>query len=91
MGIVNRRNAVLGWLAWNVAKRVLAHKARSAVPAVDTERKRPNRAATISLLAALGLGAWAARHYMSGDDEGTWESDAVDEADAPGLEGGDDA
>jgi hypothetical protein len=91
MGIVNRRNAVLGWLAWNVAKRVLARKARSAVPAVDMERRRPNRAATISLLAALGLGAWAARHYMSGDDEGKWESDAVDEADTPGLEGGDDA
>ena len=69
MGIVNRRNAVLGWLAWNVAKRVLARKARAAVPAIDPERRRPNRAATISLLAALGLGAWAARHYMSGEAE----------------------
>ena len=90
MGIVNRRNAVLGWLAWNVAKRVLARKARSAVPAVDTEKKRPNRAATISLLAALGLGAWAARHYMRGEDDDGWhdEGPADDLADAVG---GDDA
>ncbi len=33
MGIVNRRNAVLGWLALKVGKRVAKRKARSAAPA----------------------------------------------------------
>jgi LPXTG-motif cell wall-anchored protein len=54
MGIVNKRNAVLGWLTWNVGKRVAKKKARSAVPAV--EGGKPNKPA-IGLaagLAALG-------------------------------------
>ena len=32
MSIVNRRNAVLGWLTWLTAKRVLKQKAKAAVP-----------------------------------------------------------
>jgi hypothetical protein len=57
MGIVNRRNAVLGWAVWNVGKRVAKKKARGAVPSVDTETKRPNAAATIlATLAAVGGG-----------------------------------
>ncbi len=32
MGIVNRRNAVLGWGVWKVAKRFGKQKARAAVP-----------------------------------------------------------
>ena len=55
MGIVNRRNAVLGWAVWNVGKRVAKKKARGAVPSVDTETKRPNAAATVlAALAAVG-------------------------------------
>ena len=54
MSIVNRRNAVLGWAAWEVGKRVAKRKARSAVPSVDTETRRPNRAAIVALLAAAG-------------------------------------
>ena len=41
MGIVNRRNAVLGWAVWNVGKRFAKKKAKGAVPAVDTSTKRP--------------------------------------------------
>ena len=29
MGIVNRRNAVVGWVVWNVGKRVAKRKAKS--------------------------------------------------------------
>jgi len=55
MSILNRRNAVLGWLAWRAGKRIAKRKARAAVPAVDTETKRPNRAAAaIAVLAAVG-------------------------------------
>jgi hypothetical protein len=36
MGIVNRRNAVLGWSVWQVGKRVAKRKAKSAVPSGRT-------------------------------------------------------
>jgi len=48
MGIVNRRNAVLGWGIWKVTKRVAKRKAKSAVP--STESGRPNKS-----LLAVGL------------------------------------
>jgi LPXTG-motif cell wall-anchored protein len=48
MGIVNRRNAVLGWGVWNVTKRVAKHKAKSAAPSVESGR--PNKS-----LLAVGL------------------------------------
>ena len=33
-GILNRRNAVLGWVALAVGKRVIKRKAKTVVPAV---------------------------------------------------------
>ena len=53
MGIVNRRNAVMGWAAWQVGKRVARKKAKSAVPTIDAETKRPNKPAIVAGLAAL--------------------------------------
>jgi LPXTG-motif cell wall-anchored protein len=54
MGIVNKRNALLGWLTWNVGKRVARKKAKAAVPAI--EGGRPNKPAVglAAGLAALG-------------------------------------
>lgn len=67
MGIVNRRNAVAGWLALSVGKRVLKKKAKQAVPSVDTETKRPNRSALV--VGALGLlGAVAFWRGRSNDE-----------------------
>jgi hypothetical protein len=54
MGIVNRRNAVIGWTVWQVGKRVAKRKAKAAVPAIDAESKRPNKPAVVAALAALG-------------------------------------
>jgi hypothetical protein len=54
MGILNRRNAVLGWTVWQVGKRVAKRKAKGAVPGVDPETKRPNKPAIIAGLAAVG-------------------------------------
>ena len=55
MGIVNRRNAVVGWVVWNVGKRVAKRKAKSAVPSIDTDTKRPNKPAVLTAaLATLG-------------------------------------
>jgi hypothetical protein len=68
VSIINRRNAVLGWLAWTGGKIVLKQKAKDAVPAIDAETKRPNKSATALLLAgAVGaLTFW--RKRTAGDD-----------------------
>jgi hypothetical protein len=55
VGVVNRRNAMVGWLALAVGKRVLKRKAKSAVPSIDTETKKPNKSA-IALLVAGTVG-----------------------------------
>jgi hypothetical protein len=68
VGIVNRRNAVMGWAAWNVGKRVLKRKAKDAVPAIDTETKRPNKSA-IALLIASAVGVATFWRKRSGDDD----------------------
>ncbi len=54
MGILNRRNAVMGWAVWKVGKRLAKRKAKSAVPTIDTETKRPNKSAIAAALAAIG-------------------------------------
>jgi len=69
MGIVNRRNAVLGWAVWNVGKRFAKKKAKGAVPAVDTSTKRPNASATI--LAALAAAGGALMFWRKRGGEGT--------------------
>ena len=55
MGVFNRRNAVAGYLALAVGKRVLKRKAKDAVPSIDTETKRPNKSA-IALMIASAVG-----------------------------------
>lgn len=71
MAIFNRRNAVLGWLAWAAAKRMGKRKAKQAVPTIDRESKRPNKPAILAGLAAVGgaLLFWRKR----GDDAGPVE------------------
>jgi hypothetical protein len=56
MGIVNKRNAVLGWVTWKLGKRVAKSKAKSAVPGTVEETRRPNKSA-IALLVAGIVGA----------------------------------
>ena len=73
MSIINRRNAVLGWLAWTVGKRAARRKAKDAVPAIDPETKRPNKGAIVSALAALGGAIFVWRRLRS-DDDGTDDS-----------------
>jgi hypothetical protein len=57
MSIVNRRNAVVGWLTWLTAKRVLKRKARAAVPGMVEGTRRPNKGA-LALAAVLGGLLW---------------------------------
>ena len=67
MGIVNRRNAVLGWTVWNVGKRVAKRKAKAVVPGTADASKGPNKPALVSLLAAVGGALWFWR--KKGDTE----------------------
>ena len=68
MGILNKRNAILGWTVWQVGKRVAKRKAKDAVPGVD-ESKRPNKSAVAAALAGLGGALWFWRRRSSGTDE----------------------
>lgn len=65
--MINRRNAVLGWAAWQVGKRILKQKAKAAAPGTVEGTRRPN--ATAILLAALAAGAVAWFWLRSGGDE----------------------
>ncbi len=51
MGILNRRNAVLGWGVWKLGKRAAKRKAKGAAPSV--EGGRPNKSLLAVTLAGL--------------------------------------
>ena len=53
MSILNRRNAVLCWLAWMAGKRALKRKAKEAVPGTVEGTKRPNKPAIVAALASF--------------------------------------
>jgi hypothetical protein len=61
VGIVNRRNAVLGWSVWTIGKRVAKRKAKSAAPSV--EGGRPNKSfLAVAVAGAIGaLTFWRSR------------------------------
>jgi hypothetical protein len=66
MGIVNRRNAVLGWGVWKVGKRVAKRKARSAAPSV--EGGRPNKSLLAVSLAGVAGALTFWRRRRSADE-----------------------
>jgi hypothetical protein len=70
MGIVNRRNAVLGWAVWKIAQNVAKSKAKRAVPKGDGDRPRwAKRAAAVAVgFAATTGAAIAVRKALSHDD-----------------------
>jgi hypothetical protein len=71
MGIMNKRNAVLGWLTWTLGKRVAKKKAKQAVPAV--EGGKPNKPAIAAGVAALfgTLLFWRKAKRRGGGEAGT--------------------
>jgi hypothetical protein len=68
VGILNRRNAVLGWTVWQFAKRMAEYKAKSIATKVEPESKRPNKKAVAAALLAVGAGLMFWRTKSSGDD-----------------------
>jgi hypothetical protein len=70
VGIVNRRNAVLGWAAWTVGKQVARSKARRSVSASKGDSPRQLRKGAVALAtAAAALGALAFWRRRSGGDD----------------------
>jgi hypothetical protein len=63
MSIVNRRNAVLGWVVWQAGKRFAKKKAKSAVPSTETIKRSPKGSALAAAIAAGvgGLMFWRRR------------------------------
>jgi LPXTG-motif cell wall-anchored protein len=57
MGIFNKRNAVLGWGVWTVAKTVGKRKAKAALPGTG-DHAGLNKSAIASLMAAIGGALW---------------------------------
>jgi hypothetical protein len=69
MGVFNRRNALVGWAAWQIGKRVMKQKARNAVPGTVEGSRKPNLSAILLGVAAVAgaLAFWWKRG--SGDDD----------------------
>ncbi len=67
MSIVNRRNAVVGFVTVTVLKSYAKNKAREAVPKVDPETKRPNK--SLIALVATAAGVLAFWRVRSGSDD----------------------
>jgi hypothetical protein len=65
MGIMNRRNAVLGWGVWKVGKRFARRKAKAAVPGTG-EHAGLNKSAIATIAATIG-GALFFWRKKSGD------------------------
>ena len=75
MSVINRRNALFGWVVYQVGIRVIKQKAKRAVPAIDIESKRANKSA-IALAAATVVGALTFWKLRSGGDDSS-PADAV--------------
>jgi LPXTG-motif cell wall-anchored protein len=67
VGIVNRRNAVLGWGVWQVGKATAKHKARQAVK--PDEKRLGKKSAVAGGLAAAGGALWFWRRRRNGGSE----------------------
>jgi hypothetical protein len=77
MSIVNRRNAMIGWLAWTAGKRMAKRKAKAVVP--SGARKGAAVKAGAAAAAATGLVVfWRARHRDSTDHD-SLASEELDE------------
>jgi hypothetical protein len=65
MGVINKRNAVLGWAVWNASKIAAKRKAK----AVKTDGSRRPTKAVAAGLATLGGAVWLWRRRQGNSDE----------------------
>jgi hypothetical protein len=69
VSVFNRKNAIVGYLALALGKRVAKEKAKAAVPSIDRESKKPNKSA-IALGVATAVGAATFWRKRREDDPG---------------------
>jgi hypothetical protein len=69
MGVLNKRNAVLGWVVWNATKVAAKRKAKSAAPGRSDGSMRPNKGAIAAALATVGGAVWFWRRRSGEPDE----------------------
>jgi hypothetical protein len=69
MSVLNKRNAVLGWVVWNAAKIAAKRKAKSAAPGRANGSMRPNKGAIAAALATVGGAVWFLRRRSGDSDE----------------------
>jgi hypothetical protein len=70
MGIMNKRNALLGWTVWKLGKRVVKKKAKAAMPIAGGESGgRTAKLAILAALAAVGGALLLWRRTSGGVDE----------------------
>jgi len=67
MGVMNKRNALLGWVVWTTTKRMAKQKAKSAATSDDS--RLPNKRAVAAGIAAVGGALWLLRRRSDSDDE----------------------
>jgi hypothetical protein len=71
--IVNRRNALLGWIVWLVAKRQLRKKARKAMPLTGDEPRR-GRLVPLVLGLATAIGLVVLWRKLRGGETEEWRA-----------------
>jgi hypothetical protein len=67
VSIVNKRNALLGWVVWKAGKGAAKRKAKQAVQ--RNEKSRGGKRVIVPTLAAVGGAAWFWRRRRS-ENEG---------------------
>jgi hypothetical protein len=69
VGIVNRRNAVAGWIVWKLARRTARKKAQAVAPhALDAAARRPKALFAFMLAAGAGLATFLRRRRGSEEE-----------------------
>ena len=71
MSVINRRNAVIGWVTWTVGKRAATYAAKDAAkgvkPAIHPKTKKPNKSAImLAAFAVVGVLAFWKKKSSNG-------------------------
>ncbi len=68
MGVINKRNAILGWAVWQVGKGAAKRKAKASSPGRADDSMLPNKSAIAAGIAALGGALWFWQRRREGSD-----------------------
>ena len=69
MGVLNKRNAVLGWAVWNASKFAAKQRVKATASGRSDGSMRPSKGAIAAALATAGGALWFWRRRSGGSDE----------------------